>query len=324
MALNGISLYVITLVVLSTLLNCLSIVVLIKKLKADLQIRHALLISLAVSDICTGLIGFPLEMFRLSEASCIAAGYLVTFFSLVSITHLSALALERCFSISKPFLARTISGKKHSFITTLSICWIYGGLWASFPMFGWGKYSYESKTNHRCSIEIGSYNTTIMSYNYALLVFCYVIPIVIMVLSLMVAKREMSGMIDRIKNSTGKNSKESASTAKQERTFTMVVLVMLASFVTAWTPYAICLFFASIKVDIPPIALDVSAYVGKSAIIHNPVIYVFLYKQFRLGLVKVISVCFRIEPSSITPYRSSVNNNNNKVNSSQIPTKIAT
>lgn len=320
MAISGISLYVITLVVLSTLLNFLSIVVLIKKLKADLQIRHALLISLAVSDICTGVIGFPLEMFRLSDASCIAAGYLVTFFSLVSITHLSALALERCFSISKPFLARTLSGKRTSFIATLSVCWMYGGLWASFPMFGWGNYSYESRTNHRCSIEITSKEKTIMSYNYTLLVFCYVIPIAVMVISLMVAKREMSGMTNRIKISTGKNSKQSENTAKQERTFTTVVLVMLASFVTAWTPYAFCVFAASIQVNIPPIALDVSAYLGKSAIIHNPVIYVFLYKQFRLGLVKVILTCFRIDSSSIMPMQSTAVNS--KMDASQIPTTM--
>ena len=308
MAITGISLYVVSLVMFSTILNFLSVVVLIKKIKTELAIRHVLLVSLAVSDICTGLFGFPLEMFRMSEQSCVAAAYLVTLFSLVSITHMCALAVERCLSISKPFLSIRLSEKRLSFVVILSVCWLYGASWATFPVFGWGSYAYESKTNRRCSIEISSRDSTIMSYNFMLLVFCYVIPIAVMVVSLMIARRAMTGMVNRIKTSTGKNSKQSAHTAKQERSFTLVVLVMLASFVTAWTPYAICVFMASIHVDIPPVTLDVSAYLGKSSIIHNPIIYVFLYKQFRLGLVKVLLTCFRIDPSTLMPLQSTNNN----------------
>ena len=303
---SSVSIYVIILVAISTLLNSLSIGVLYRELKKNTKsIRHALLLSLAVSDICTGIIGFPLEMFQLSTESCIAAGYLVTLFSLVSITHMCALAVERCLSIARPFLSMSLSEKRSYFAGMISVCWFYGTLWATLPMTGWGAYGFESRTNHRCSIVITTRDSNIMSYNYALLVFCYVIPIIVMVVSLMIAKRAMLGMVHRIQTATGKNSKQSNLTAKQERLFTIVVLVMLASFVTAWTPYAICVFLASIDVHVSAVALDVSAYLGKSAIIHNPIIYVFLYKQFRVGLLRVLLVCLRIDVNSVYPMTES-------------------
>jgi len=301
MALNpSVFIVMMNLIPASIILNILVVVVLIRDKK--LQVRHALLISLAMTDICAGTIGFPLETFTFSESTCLVAGYLVTFFSLVSISHLVGLAIERLISISMPFQSSSMFQKKRYATMFVGLCWSYGALWATLPWFGWGRYAYESKTAHRCSIDILSQNKTYISYNYALLFFCYVIPIFVMLISFVFIKREMGKMLHKIKNSTGKNSKSTNATVKQERTFTLVVAVMLMSFLLAWTPYAVCVFLVSTNIDVSPVMLNVSAYLGKSSCVHNPIIYVFLYKHFRKQLLKVFLCCFCISSNSVMPH----------------------
>ncbi|XP_066932895.1 opsin-1, short-wave-sensitive 1-like [Clytia hemisphaerica] len=219
---------------------------------------------------------------------------------------MGALAIERYLSISKPFISIKISQSKFYAILFIVASWVYGSMWALFPWFGWGRYAYESLTNHRCSIDLVSRSPNIVSYNYTLLVFCYIVPIIIMMTSFCIIKREIAGMLQKVKDSTGKNSKSATATVKQERTFTVVVAVMLTSFLLAWTPYALCVFLVSLRIEISPDFLDVSAYLGKSSIIHNPIIYVFLYKQFRTGLLRLFLACFRIPPNSVVPESSFV------------------
>jgi len=135
MALNpSVFIVMMNLIPASIILNILVVVVLIRDKK--LQVRHALLISLAMTDICAGTIGFPLETFTFSESTCLVAGYLVTFFSLVSISHLVGLAIERLISISMPFQSSSMFQKKRYATMFVGLCWSYGALWATLPWFG--------------------------------------------------------------------------------------------------------------------------------------------------------------------------------------------
>ena len=161
-------------------------------------------------------------------------------------------------------------------------------MFGSFPWFGWGRYTFESKSNHRCSIHINSTDATVTSYNISLLVFCYVIPILISTVSFVFIKCELKTLSMRAIKNNGRNSTMSQYSLHQERVFTLVFVVMVTAFMVAWTPYAICVFYRQIVGPISQTTLDVSAYLGKSSTLYNPIIYTLIYKRFKEGLLDVL------------------------------------
>lgn len=168
--------------------------------------------------------------------------------------------------------------------------WLYGIIWGTFPWIGWGAYSVESESKHRCSIDLRTQTSNVKSFNYSLLCFCYIIPIFIVIVSFVIIKKEMKKMLQFAKKATGKNSKSTRASIKSERLFTFVVGVMLTAFIVAWTPYAICVFYFSIKGEISEVVLDVASYLGKSSGLLNPIIYVFMYKEFRSAVRRLFGI----------------------------------
>ncbi|CAM4624844.1 unnamed protein product [Lepidochelys kempii] len=77
--------------------------------------------------------------------------------------------------------------------------------------------------------------------------------------------------------------KESESTQKAEKEVSRMVVVMIIAYIFCWGPYT---FFACFAAANPgyafhPLAAALPAYFAKSATIYNPIIYVFMNRQFR-------------------------------------------
>ncbi|XP_068280771.1 red-sensitive opsin-like [Nyctibius grandis] len=77
--------------------------------------------------------------------------------------------------------------------------------------------------------------------------------------------------------------KESESTQKAEREVSRMVVVMVGAYVLCWGPYTAFACFAAARPGYAfhPLAAALPAYFAKSATIYNPVIYVFMNRQFR-------------------------------------------
>uniref|UniRef100_A0A8B9HZQ2 Vertebrate ancient long opsin a n=1 Tax=Astyanax mexicanus TaxID=7994 RepID=A0A8B9HZQ2_ASTMX len=78
---------------------------------------------------------------------------------------------------------------------------------------------------------------------------------------------------------------------KPERQVSRMVVVMIVAFMVAWTPYAV---FSVIVTAHPNIYLDprlaaAPAFFAKTAAVYNPIIYVFMNKQFRKCLMVLLS-----------------------------------
>ncbi|CAM5173940.1 unnamed protein product [Eretmochelys imbricata] len=86
-----------------------------------------------------------------------------------------------------------------------------------------------------------------------------------------------------IRTSVAAQQKESESTQKAEKEVSRMVVVMIIAYIFCWGPYT---FFACFAAANPgyafhPLAAALPAYFAKSATIYNPIIYVFMNRQFR-------------------------------------------
>ena len=67
-------------------------------------------------------------------------GFCGTFFGLVSISHLIALSVERYYSVVSPYRSYAWSLRPLLSLYMVIPSWIYGLLWALFPLLGWSNY----------------------------------------------------------------------------------------------------------------------------------------------------------------------------------------
>lgn len=72
--------------------------------------------------------------------------------------------------------------------------------------------------------------------------------------------------------------------------------MIVGSFLLAWSPFACCVLCQALGKPVPPNFLLVSAMLGKSSSIFNPIYYMFLSGGLRKNLRKILSA-FRSPPS---------------------------
>lgn len=260
------------------------------------ELRHILLKSLAVADLATCLVGFTIEDVFTSYVTCVLAGHVIFTSAMVSMMHIVALSFERLLSIKFPFQSQVWFASKRFAATFVIAIWFYGYMWASlFPTLRWGAYAYESKLDHRCSIDLVSSDVVRQSYVYALLVFCYLFPIAGTVICFVIVKMEFTKMMLRATSITGsKKSAAARASARQHRAFTFIVAVMLTVFTATWTPYAVTILYRRSGGRLPQVTIDICAYIGKTSALWNPIIYFFMYRKFQRALVRVFLIpCFK-------------------------------
>lgn len=199
------------------------------------------------------------------------------------------LSLERLLCIKYPFKAAGLFVKKRVVALFVAICWLYGLTWGTlFPLLGWGGYIYESVEAHRCSIDIISTDVTTEAYIYCLLFCCYVVPVTGTLCCFLIIRNELKKMAKNASMLQGRDSKSAQNTVKQERALAVIAFMMLACFLSTWTPYAFCVFYRRTGGVITPAAFHACAYMGKTATIWNPIIYIFAYRTFRRTVVKMM------------------------------------
>ncbi|XP_045927343.1 opsin-VA-like [Micropterus dolomieu] len=82
-----------------------------------------------------------------------------------------------------------------------------------------------------------------------------------------------------------------ATAKKPERQVTRMVVVMIVAFMVGWTPYAIfaILVTAHPTIELDPRMASIPAFFSKTAAVYNPIIYVFMNKQFRKCLIQLFT-----------------------------------
>jgi hypothetical protein len=86
--------------------------------------------------------------------------------------------INRFYVIYKPLSIKSISNKVIYIV--IAICTAAGSFWAVVPLLGWSYYSLEGALTS-CSVEWAERSANVISYNIAIFILLFAIPLVIIV-----------------------------------------------------------------------------------------------------------------------------------------------
>nr|BBA68526.1 pinopsin [Cynops pyrrhogaster] len=272
-------------VVSASFVNGLVIVVSIryKKLRSPL---NYILVNLAVANLLVTFFGSSVSFsnniqgfFVLGKSVCEFEGFMVSLTGIVGLWSLAILAFERYIVICKP-MGDFRFQQKHAVIGC-AFTWVWSLLWTAPPLFGWSSYVPEGlRTSCGPNWYTGGSNNN--SYIMALFITCFTLPLSMIIFSytsLLMTLRAVAAQ-----------QKESETTQRAEREVTRMVVAMVMAFLICWLPYATFAMVVATNKDIviQPALASMPSYFSKTATVYNPVIYVFMNKQFRNCLLALV------------------------------------
>ncbi|KAF1403224.1 Blue-sensitive opsin, partial [Spheniscus magellanicus] len=283
----GMSAFMFLLIALGVPINALTIFCTAKYKKLRSHLNY-ILVNLAVANllvICVGsttaFYSFSQMYFALGPTACKIEGFAATLGGMVSLWSLAVVAFERFLVICKPLGNFTFRGS-HAVLGCAST-WIFGLIASVPPLFGWSRYIPEGL---QCSCGPDWYTSNNKwnneSYVIFLFCFCFGVPLAIIVFSY--------GRLLLTLRAVAKQQEQSATTQKAEREVTKMVVVMVLGFLVCWAPYsAFALWVVTHRGQPFEVALaSVPSVFSKASTVYNPVIYVFMNKQFRSCMLKLV------------------------------------
>ncbi|CAI5653386.1 vertebrate ancient long opsin a [Oreochromis niloticus] len=252
------------------------------KFKQLRQPLNYIIVNLAIADFLVSLTGGVISFltnargyFFLGKWACVLEGFAVTFFGIVALWSLAVLSFERFFVICRP-LGNIRLQAKHAILGLLFV-WSFSFIWTFPPVLGWNRYT-VSKIGTTCEPDWYSTNITDHSYILTFFVTCFILPLGVIFFCYGKLLRKLR------KVSHGRL----ATARKPERQVTRMVVVMIVAFMVGWTPYAVfsILVTAHPTIELDPRLASIPAFFSKTAAVYNPIIYVFMNKQFRKCLIQ--------------------------------------
>nr|AAR14684.1 UV-sensitive retinal pigment [Geotria australis] len=270
-----------------TPLNAIVLVVTIKYKKLRQPLNYILVnISAAglvfcLFSISTVFVASMQGYFFLGPTICALEAFFGSLAGLVTGWSLAFLAAERYIVICKPF-GNFRFGSKHALVA-VGLTWMLGLSVALPPFFGWSRYIPEG-LQCSCGPDWYTVGTKYKSeyYTYFLFVFCFVVPLSIIIFSY--------GSLLGTLRAVAAQQQESASTQKAEREVSRMVIMMVASFCTCYVPYAALAVYMVTNRDhnIDLRFVTVPAFFSKASCVYNPLIYSFMNKQFRACILETV------------------------------------
>ncbi|XP_028564366.2 pinopsin-like [Podarcis muralis] len=273
-------------VISATLANGLVIVVSVqfKKLRSPL---NYVLVNLAVADLLVTFFGSTISFinnahgfFIFGQATCEFEGFMVSLTGIVGLWSLAILAFERYLVICKP-VGDFRFQKRHA-VLGCAFTWGWSFVWTVPPLLGWSSYVPEGLRTS-CGPNWYSGGSSNNSYIMTLFVTCFAMPLSTILFSyanLLMTLRTVAAQ-----------QKEQETTQRAEREVTRMVVAMVAAFLVCWLPYASFAMVVATHKDlaIRPALASLPSYFSKTATVYNPIIYVFMNKQFRSCLLYTMS-----------------------------------
>ncbi|XP_053544934.1 parapinopsin-like [Bombina bombina] len=247
------------------------------------QLRHPInysLVNLAVADLGVTILGGCLTVetnavgyFNLGRAGCVIEGFAVAFFGIAALCTIALIAVDRVIVVCKPMGTLTFSAKQS--LAGIAVSWTWSLIWNTPPLFGWGSYELEG-VGTSCAPNWYSTEPVNVSYIMCYFCFCFAIPFITILVSygyLMWTLRQVAKL----------GIAEGGTTSKAEVQVSRMVLVMILAFLVCWLPYATfaMMVVANPGMYIDPIIATVPMYLTKTSTVYNPIIYIFMNKQFK-------------------------------------------
>lgn len=247
------------------------------------QLRQPLnyaLVNMAVADLGTALTGGMLSVvnnalgyFSLGRTGCVLEGFTVALCGIASLCTVALIAVERMFVVCKP-LGLISFEKKHA-LGGIALSWLWSLAWNLPPLFGWGRFELEG-VGTSCAPDWHSKDPNNVSYIMSYFAVCFAVPFTIIVVSY----SKLTWTVHKVSKMEGI---EGGAVAKGELRVALMVVLMVLTFLVSWMPYATLALVVVYNPDVQihPLLGTVPVYLAKSSTVYNPIIYIYLNKQFR-------------------------------------------
>ncbi|KAL7399198.1 hypothetical protein ABVT39_021292 [Epinephelus coioides] len=268
------------------ILNLLVIVVTVRHRQLRQPLSYAL-VNLAICDLgCAVFGGLPTTVtsamgyFSLGHVGCMLEGFAVAFFGIASLCTIAVISVERYMVVCYP-MGAVLFQTRHA-VAGVVLSWLWSFVWNTPPLFGWGSYELEGiKTS--CAPNWNSRDVGDMSYIIIYFFLCFVVPFSIIMAS-------YSRLLWTLRQVTKLQVSEVGSTNRVEVQVARMIVVMVMAFLVTWLPYAgmalAVIMDSSLNID--PIIATVPVYLAKSSTVYNPIIYIFMNRQFRAYAVPTV------------------------------------
>ncbi|XP_076000852.1 teleost multiple tissue opsin a, partial [Genypterus blacodes] len=237
---------------------------------------NLLLINISISDLLVCALGTPFSFaastqgrWLLGESGCVWYGFANSLFGIVSLISLAVLSYERYNTMTAATKADSSNYRQVYF--GISLSWVYSLIWTVPPLFGWSKYGPEGPGT-TCSVNWTAKTANNISYIICLFVFCLAVPFLVILFC-------YGKLLHTIKQVSGVNA---ATSRKREQRVLIMVVIMVVCYLICWLPYGIMALLATFGPPglIPPEASIIPSVLAKTSTVINPVIYIFMNKQF--------------------------------------------
>ncbi|XP_038574508.1 vertebrate ancient opsin-like [Micropterus salmoides] len=258
------------------LINNLLVLVLFCRYQMLRSPINLLLINISISDLLVCVLGTPFSFaastqgrWLIGEAGCVWYGFANSLFGIVSLISLAVLSYERYSTMMTPTEADP--SNYHKISMGIALSWVYSLIWTLPPLFGWSRYGPEGPGT-TCSVDWTAKTTNNISYIISLFVFCLIVPFLVIVFcygKLLCAIRQVSGI-------------NASMSRKREQRVLFMVVIMVVCYLLCWLPYGIMALLATFgpRGLVTPEASIIPSLLAKTSTVINPVIYVFMNKQF--------------------------------------------
>ncbi|CAL8337146.1 unnamed protein product [Lota lota] len=264
----------------SIVLNATVIAVTLKHKQLRQPLNYAL-VNMAVADLGAALTGGVLGVVfnampghaPLGRTGCVVEGFTVSVFGITSLCTVALIALERMFVVCKP-LGQFLFQMKHA-AAGVALSWLWSLGWNLPPLFGWGRYELEG-VGTSCAPDWHSRDPSTISYILCYLCLCFAVPFALIVAS-------YGKLLWTLHQVSRKVCLEGGASAQAEIKVARMVVLMVLTFLMGWMPYASMAMLVVYNPDvyISPLVATLPVYLAKCSTLFNPIVYIFLNKQFR-------------------------------------------
>ncbi|XP_077152717.1 pinopsin-like [Ranitomeya variabilis] len=297
-------------------LNNFIVLILFCKFKTLRNPVNMMLLNISISDMLVCISGTTLSFTSSiqgqwigGEYGCQWYGFVNSCFGIVSLISLAILSYERYTTLT---LYNKGGPKFTKALLAVASSWIYSLIWTVPPLLGWSSYGKEG-AGTSCSVRWTSETTESISYIICLFIFCLVLPVLVMVYCygrLLYAVKQ----VGKVRKSTAR---------KREYHVLFMVITTVICYLICWLPYGVVALLATFGRPgiVTPVASVIPSILAKSSTVCNPLIYIFMNKQF----YKCFLLLFNCHPSSPIDGRSLCQSNltviqlNQRHNSSVAP-----
>ncbi|XP_078371436.1 melanopsin-B-like [Oculina patagonica] len=276
------------------LLNGLVILTICKNIRY-LSASSYLILSISVSDFLSCAVAVPFSMaihfkkeWPLGMAGCQAHAFMIFLLALVSITHLAAISVGKYLTITRSLSRESYFNKKKVLMIILA-SWMYSLVFSAPPLMGWSRYGLEG-TNETCSIKWKSSSPGDRAYFVVIFIACYFLPMAVISFCYYKIYQVSKQIVGNTSQMGGLAMTMTQALTKKHRESAMYFLIVIATFMLSWSPYAIVSLLLIVRGYLNPIATSACSVFAKTSFFLNPILYAMISRKFRRRVILAIPI----------------------------------